>query len=512
MTYESLLILVAFPVLLVALFYVPLANVGVDLADEGYLLFGSKAVVEGAVPIRDFRAYDPGRYYWCALWIKAFGCKFAAIRFAMAFIMVGSLSLSATTIYLATMDWLLSVMVCLVSFVWMRPHHKQIEIFFSILTVFFLSHLLQTYFVPYALILGVLIGGSLFFGVNIFIYVGGATALVAAVQADSLSLLDHRTELAWLAIGLFLGLLPFGLMFLKYPGMASAYWEKKIVTIIRRGTANLRLPIPWIWARDTPQLSHLAPSRRWFFKALFTLAPVIYGGILVSYIAAPSLSNQRPMELAAVASCVGLVYLHHGFSRADVPHLCQAIHPLLIAVFALMAFFVPGHWASLSAFILACLSAWAILPNFDERFQYLSARKQYVRYFTGSEILRVRKHQADRLSHLGRLINRHSGKGEKIFAAPMLAGIYPLFERMPAAYDIFPVYPASRSSQLLMIKQLEQANIAIAIIKDVPLDCRPELQFSNNYDLVFKYFINNFQEISENNGIKGFLIFIRTKN
>jgi hypothetical protein len=177
-----------------------------------------------------------------------------------------------------------------------------------------------------------------------------------------------------------------------------------------------------------------------------------------------------------------------------------------------MAFFVPGHWASLSAFILACLSAWAILPNFDERFQYLSARKQYVRYFTGSEILRLRKHQADRLSHLGLLIDRHSGKGEKIFAAPMLAGIYPLFERMPAAYDIFPVYPASRSSQLLMIKQLEQANIAIALIQDVPLDCRPELQFSNNYDLVFKYFINNFQKIPENNGIKGFVIFTRTKN
>jgi hypothetical protein len=129
----------------------------------------------------------------------------------------------------------------------------------------------------------------------------------------------------------------------------------------------------------------------------------------------------------------------------------------------------------------------------------------------GSEILRLRKPIADRLSHLGHLINRHSGKGEKIFAAPVLAGIYPLFERMPAAYDVFPVYPASRSNQFSMIRQLEQANIAIAIIEDVPLDRRPELRFSNNYDLVFEYLLNNFQELSTNEQIKDFFVFIRSE-
>src|SRR6266545_4510165 len=91
-TPRNLIILSA---LLVIIFFLLQGNVGLDIADEGFLWYGTIRTALGEVPIRDFQAYDPARYYWGALWFKVIGNNgIIALRISEALFQFLGLSLA----------------------------------------------------------------------------------------------------------------------------------------------------------------------------------------------------------------------------------------------------------------------------------------------------------------------------------------------------------------------------------------------------------------------------------
>ena len=51
-------------------------------ADEGYLWYGTLRLLEGRVPVRDFRSYEPGRYLWCAPFVHLLRRGVLGVRIA----------------------------------------------------------------------------------------------------------------------------------------------------------------------------------------------------------------------------------------------------------------------------------------------------------------------------------------------------------------------------------------------------------------------------------------------
>ena len=289
-------------IIVVALFFLQ-GSVGFNLADEGYLWYGAQRVILGEVPILDFMAYDPGRYYWSAAFMSLWGDNgIMALRASVAiFQLIGlfvGLSLVAHATKPANFFYILCSVLILV--VWMFPRHKLFDISIAIFLVAALSFLIENPTNRRFFLTGLFVGLIAVFGRNHGVYgVIGSIGVIAWLGVRRFEWAGLLNGLGlWLA-GMVIGFSPIIFMMFFVPNFATAFLES-IRFLFEIGATNLPLPVPWPWSVNFSE-APFGVALRGVLIGLFFIALVIFCVLSIAWVVWRRLNN-KPVPPALVAA------------------------------------------------------------------------------------------------------------------------------------------------------------------------------------------------------------------
>ena len=469
------------PFLALIIPYYKLHNVGFNISDEGYLWYGVQQTLKGKVPIRDFRAYDPGRYYWCVFWCKIFGDNLLSIRLGMKVFQFIIYFIIFVTLNPVLNSVPIIFLLLITLSLWSSIIHKTIDNAVPVLSIASLTYFLMFPSQFSMACFGLVLGFTLIIGLNHFIYNGLA---MIGTLVISYSILNSDIILFGL-IGLCLGVLPF-IMFLMIPRSASTYWEKKIARILIRKTTNLKLPIPLPWNNHPEKMNNNVYKIALQWTLL--IIPIFY---LISIILLWSTELNSPLLLASIL--VGIPYTNHIYSRADKNHIITGISPLIFGLFGIYQFNILIFWP---LFLLLLLSFYHLVWKADYRFYYdRNYAKAHTKLFLGKLEILLPQTLSDQIIRITTFIKNNDLDKSKFFA-PMLAGYYAILNTSTPTYDTFPVYPPSQKEQEKMLADIKNSDIDFCMIRNFALDGEENLKFEKTYPQVWNYLNNEFKQIN----------------
>ena len=464
-------------------------NIGLNLYDEGFLWNGVLRTANGKIPIRDFKSYDPGRFFWSAAWTKIFGRGILGIRRSVSVFQCLGLWLGMLAAGSAVDSvWQLCLIGILLTW-WMQPRHKRFDHALSLIAVFFAVTIIENPTPPFFFLSGVFVGLAAFMGRNHGAYCLASFFIIIAFIWFKIERIDLLSSYGiWLA-GIVLGYSPMLVMWIFIPKMFRTYWLDKILVIFRRGTANLPRPIPWPWRIEYSNLCLLDRISNFFLGLHFLLLPVFYLGAVLSVLISQPFQG---CSLLVASSFVGFFYMHHAFSRADVSHLCESIQPFLLGVAAVIVnqpqnFLTAGIWTLL--LISGFFTAKPLVPLMDK----LDKRKKFVPYTLHGEKLWIPEYQASFLDCVRQFVDRNLHSNDLIFIAPIYSMLYPIFQRETPVYSDYLLFPETETKQNEIIATLTKRGVNWAFVYDFPLDGRDDLRFKNTHPHVWEYILQEFE-------------------
>lgn len=470
-------------------------HAGFSLWDEGFLWYGAQRTTLGEVPIRDFMAYDPGRYYWSALWMTLLRDDgIVTLRLAIAAFQVLGL---AAGLWLVAASFpkgqrpafgflLLSALILIV---WMYPRHKVFDAALALLLIATLAWLIRSPVPRRYLIAGVGLGLIATFGRNHGVYGAlGSLGVLLWLRLPPRAGLPLVPALGLGVAGVALGYLPVLAMIALVPGFQAAFLDS-IRFLFDNGATNVPLPIPWPWTVDLAGLTHFQSVRAIVIGIFFLALPVFAGLGILWAVAGKLRGNALPAPFVA-AAFLGLPYLHFALSRAGIGHLAQAIFPLLIGLLALMAGLAPRQkWPLVGLLMLASLVTVApVQPGWRCQFKGPCVGVSVA----GSE-LRVEQTSAEEIAFLQKLDATHAPDGESFYAAPFWPGAYALLGKKAPNWEIYALFRRSPEFEAAEIARLQAADLAYAVILDLPLDGNEALRFANTHPLTAAWLSENFR-------------------
>lgn len=466
---------------------------GFNLWDEGFLWYGAQRVMLGEVPIRDFMAYDPGRYYWAAALMSLWGDNgIMSLRAAVAIFQVFGLFVGLLLIgsglgktSKSTVVFLLLSVVALLT--WMLPRHKLFDISISIFLVGILTHLIQKPTAGRYFLSGAVVGLIAVFGRNHGVY--GAAGCIAAMlwlalnRAHNVPLLKGA---AYWAAGVAIGFSPVLLMALLVPGFAAAFIES-VLFLFELGSTNIPLPVPWPW-KATFAGKPLADGLREVLFGLFFLWPVIFGVLAISWVVRSRIQGKPVAPVLAAAAFLSLPYAHFAYSRADLGHLAQGIYPTLLGSFLLLLT-MPARVKWPVAGLIAAASLW-VTAGAHPGWQCRGGVCKSVE-ISGNDML-VLPHVKNEVDLLRQLTSQYAPDGRAVLLYPFWPGSYALLERRSPVWEIFALSKRSKEHELAEIERIKQADPGFVLVWDMALDGVESRRFPNTHPLTTQFIETHF--------------------
>jgi hypothetical protein len=322
---------------ILALFFLE-SHQGFSLLDEGYLWYGAQRVMVGEVPMRDFIAYDIGRYYWSAAFMSLLGDNgIVSLRVAIAVfqsvaLFIGLALLARSPAKQSRLFWLLAA-ITLVA--WMAPQCRLFDTSLPIMLVGALAFLVEQPSRRRYFLTGLIVGLVAVFGRNHGIYgVAGSLGVMIYLTAKRESGPSLVTAFASWLLGVVVGYLPVLVFLAVVPGFALAFWES-IRLLFEVKATNFPLPVPWPWLVPLGQLSTVGMLRG-VLEGIFFIAIVVFGVLGIVWIIRQRLQNKPVFPTLIASVFLALPYAHYAYSRADIAHLAPGIPPFLIGILALL--------------------------------------------------------------------------------------------------------------------------------------------------------------------------------
>jgi hypothetical protein len=490
--------MLALSTVIVFLLFTWQGNKGFNLWDEGYLWYGAQRVMQGEVPIRDFMAYDPGRYYWSAALMSFFGDNgILSLRVAASVFQIFGLSMGLILIARTARSYgkenfpfLLISATTLVA--WMFPNYRLFDISLSILLIGILTFLVENPSDKRYFLTGVFIGLIAFFGRNHGFYgVVGSLGVMVWLNLNRPQSTNFFTKFSFWSLGIVVGFTPLLILAITAPGFAVSFWES-IYFLFEQKKTNLTLPVPWPWKVELSSTS-FGDAVVGVTVGLFFIGTVVFAVFSVWGAIHQKLKNKSGQPVLVAASSLALPYAHYAFSRADVEHLALGVFPLLVGILAHLST-MSGKLKWALAIFLAESSL--LMYIFHPGWQCYTSQ-QCIKVEISKDNLEVDPRTANDITLLRQLADKYAPYGQNFIAAPFWPGAYPLLERKSPIWSIYALWHRSEAFQQKEIERIKAANPGFAFVLDLPLDGRDELRFRNTHPLIYQFILDNFEPLPD---------------
>jgi hypothetical protein len=467
---------------------------GFSLWDEGFLWYGVQRVMLGEVPIRDFMAYDPGRYYWSSSLMLLGGDNgIIALRVTEAMFQVFGLyiGLSVLARNSAKSDLFFLLIAVVTLSIWMSERHRIFDSTLPIALIGILAYLIQQPCKQRYFLAGFSVGLVAFFGRNHGLYgVTGGLAVIAylAIRREQ-GPPPVKALFIW-ACGVIVGYLPLLLMLAFVQGFGIAFWNS-IRFLFEIKATNIPLPIPWPWRVEFSQMI-LEDAVRGVMTGIFFLAIVAFGLLGIPWVIRQRLQGKAVNPALVASLSLSLPYAHYAYSRADVYHLEDGIFSLIIACFVVLVN-RPARVKWPLAGLLCGASFLVMLPLHPGWQCYAMLR--CVETNISGDRLKIDPDMANDIETLRKLAGEFAPGNRSFIATPFWPGAYAVLERKSPMWDIYPILTRSPAFQQAEIERVTAANPGFAIVIDSALDGRDELRFKNTHPLLYQYLVDNFDRL-----------------